>query len=91
MTIFQEIIPELLGIPLDDPRVKKMDCLIFGPKETLEQWRKIFGLSYEPDLHESCLVYPGHTADLVPLLEAKIPNLEFLNSDDDEVFARELK
>jgi hypothetical protein len=83
VTIYQELIPELDG-PADQ---NKICCRIFGPKETLAQWQEIFNLAYDSDFIEPCLRFFGDTGALMATLKRVIPNLEYINSDNDEVFA----
>jgi len=87
MTIYQEFIPSLYEPVSQD----KTCCRIFGPKETLAQWQRILNLEYDSDFIEPCLRFYGDTGALVAVLGRTIPDLEYINSDDDEVFAARLE
>lgn len=83
ITIYQELIPEL------DESINQDEicCRIFGPKEILAQWQEILNLAYDSDFIEPCLLFSGDTGALMAILERVIPGLEYINSDNDEVFA----
>ena len=87
LTIYQEIIPELLDMPVGE---EDICCRIFGPKEALGRIKDKLGWKDDEDYNGHCLIFQGDTARVLELLGSVFPDLETLNSDDDKVFEEHL-
>lgn len=82
LTIHQALFTELGHVPEGYP----VDCQLFGPTEIISEIKEKLHLDYDKDSITPCLLFHGHTADLMDLLRNIFPDIEELNSDDDDTF-----
>lgn len=86
LVVYQDLIPELDG----ETNPAEIKCRIFAPIEHLATLRRRTFLHYDDDAIFPCLILQGETEEAIRIIQEIFPDIEVLNSDDDEVFEKYL-
>lgn len=75
-----------------DLPIESINCRIFAPEDILKILEKELNLICDPDWTTDCLLIPQkETKEVIEMIQKVIPNIDFINSDDDQVFHQRLE